>query len=485
MQTVSCPSCGAPVEFRSHASVMAVCGYCRASVIKDADQVKDLGKISAVLEDFSPIQIGTAGLHGGRGFTVVGRIQLRYAQGLWNEWYLLFDDGSGAWLGDSSGLFTLTTVREMAQPLPGFHEIVPGQPTQIGAEHYIASEKREAECIGGEGELPFRVGDGWAIRVADFRDGAAFLTLDYTDGPTPVVYSGQSVQLPELRCQLLRDDEQIKASAGKYRARLDTLDCPSCGSAINYVPGRTSSLVCPGCATTLDASGPQATVLAAGESVKRIFNTLALGATGNIMGSAHTVIGAMVRTDEEGSEWTEYLVYSPRAGFFWLVETDEGWFRATVLPTWPETGSPAANSTRLESQTYTKLYDYTATVRHAAGAFNWRVSVGDQVRVSEFESGQMTLAAELTDAELTWSRSTPVAFDQIKTWFGTGVEGAGPANAAKPSSLLSTQMKFVWWILGLNAVPTLFAFGDTFFMTIAALVALFYPASYFQNGEDK
>ncbi|UUZ50173.1 DUF4178 domain-containing protein [Massilia sp. B-10] len=144
-----------------------------------------------------------------------------------------------------------------------------------------------------------------------------------------------------------------------------------------------------------------------------------------------------------------------------------------------------ANSTRLESQTYTKLYDYTATVRHAAGAFNWRVSVGDQVRVSEFESGQTTLAAELTDAELTWSRSTPVAFDQIKTWFGTGVEGAGPANAAKPSSLLSTQMKFVWWILGLNAIPTLFAFGDTFFMTIAALVALFYPASYFQNGEDK
>ncbi|UUZ50172.1 hypothetical protein LP420_09410 [Massilia sp. B-10] len=49
--------------------------------------------------------------------------------------------------------------------------------------------------------------------MADFRDGAAFLTLDYTDGPTPVVYSGQSVQLPELRCQLLRDDEQIKASS--------------------------------------------------------------------------------------------------------------------------------------------------------------------------------------------------------------------------------------------------------------------------------
>jgi hypothetical protein len=485
MQTVSCPSCGAPVEFRSHASVMAVCGYCRAAVIKDADAVKDLGKISAVLEDFSPIQIGTAGRHGDRGFTVVGRIQLRYEQGMWNEWYLLFEDGSGAWLGDSSGLYTITSAREVAPPLPDFHDIVPGQRSQIGGEQYTASEKREGECIGGEGELPFRVGDGWAIRVADFRRGSTFLTLDYTDGTTPIVYSGMAVQLPELKCQLLRDDEQIKASAGKYRARLDTLDCPSCGSAIKYVPGAASNLVCPGCATRLDASGPQATVLAAGEKVDQIINTLALGASGTIMGSVHTVIGAMVRTDDEGSEWTEYLVYSARAGFFWLVETDEGWSRATVMPNWPDWSVTSGDTVTLEHQTVTKLYDYNATVRYAAGAFNWRVAAGDVVRVSEFESGQTKLAAERTDAELTWSRSTPVAFDQIKAWFGADVRGSGPAaKAGATSSLLSTQMKFVWWILGLNAIPILFAFGDTFILTAAALIALFYPASYFQNDEN-
>jgi hypothetical protein len=484
MQTVSCPSCGAPVEFRSHASVMAVCGYCRASVIKDADAVKDLGKISAVLEDFSPIQIGTAGRHGDRGFTVVGRIQLRYAQGMWNEWYLLFDDGSGAWLGDSSGLYTITRARAVAAPLPDFHAIVPGQRFEIDGEDFTASERREAECIGGEGELPFRVGDGWAIRVADFRSGSRFLTLDYTDGAIPMVYSGLAVRLPELQCQLLRDDEQIKASTGRYRARLDTLDCPSCGSGIKYIPGATASLVCPGCGSALDASGPEARVLAAGESVERMINTLSLGASATIMGSIVTVIGAMVRTDDEGSEWTEYLVYGVRTGFFWLVETDEGWFRADVMPAWPA-GSAENHAVNLEKQTYTKLYDYTATVRYAAGAFNWRVSAGDTVQVAEFENGQTKLAAERTESELTWSRSTPVAFDQIKSWFGASVRGSGPANAVQPSSLLSTQMKFVWWILGLNAIPTLFAFGETYFMTIAALVAIFYPASYFQNGDDK
>ena len=81
MQIVSCPSCGAEVSFRSHASVMAVCEYCNTRVLKDADAVKDMGKMSAVLEDYSPLQLNTSGVLGGRQFTVVGRIQLRYSAG--------------------------------------------------------------------------------------------------------------------------------------------------------------------------------------------------------------------------------------------------------------------------------------------------------------------------------------------------------------------------------------------------------------------
>src|SRR4051812_35173734 len=128
MQIVSCPSCGAEVKFRSHAAVCAVCEFCRATVVKDAGAVKDLGKMSSVLEDFTPIQIGTAGVLGGRNFSVIGRIQLRYSAGMWNEWFLLFDDTSTSWLGDSSGLYTITTERPAEGPLPSFAEIVPGQP---------------------------------------------------------------------------------------------------------------------------------------------------------------------------------------------------------------------------------------------------------------------------------------------------------------------------------------------------------------------
>ncbi|EEF23643.1 conserved hypothetical protein, partial [Ricinus communis] len=154
MQIVSCPSCGAEVTFRSHASVMAVCEYCSTRVLKDADAVKDLGKMSSVLEDYSPIQIGTAGVLGGRPFTVVGRIQLRYSAGMWNEWYLLFDDGKTAWLGDSSGMYTITAEYEGEIGTQPFEALAPGRTYSIGNGMYTAAEIRVADYIGGQGELP-------------------------------------------------------------------------------------------------------------------------------------------------------------------------------------------------------------------------------------------------------------------------------------------------------------------------------------------
>ncbi len=484
MQIVSCPSCGAQVQFRSHASVVAVCEYCRATVMKDADAVRDLGKMSSVLEDFTPIQVGTTGVVGGRQFSVVGRIQLRYSAGMWNEWFLSFDDGGTGWLGDSSGLYTVTTETQASGELPSFDDIVPGKVYTISERHFTASEKRVADCIGGQGELPFRVGAGWQARVADLREGEAFATLDYSDSDTPVFYNGVAVTLEEIKCQLLREDEQIKESAGRYRGKLDALECPSCGTAIKYLPGVTTSLVCPSCQAQLDAAGPQAQILAQGEKVESVRTTIPLGATAKIGGADYQVIGAMVRADDEGSEWTEYLLYNTRSAFFWLVETDEGWSRANVMPRWPAWESTAASRAVLDKLNYQKLYEYPATVQFAAGAFNWRVAAGDVVHVFEFANGQTKLAAELTAEELTWSRSTPVAEDQLKTWFGDQLRGSVAAKATAATLPSSSQaQKFLWWILGLNAIPLLFNFSGTIFYVLIALLAIFLPPKMFAPAD--
>ena len=485
MQTVSCPSCGAEVHFRSHASVLAVCEYCHSTILKDADSVKDVGKMSAVLEDYSRIQIGTAGVYDGRHFTVVGRIQQRYSAGTWNEWYVLFDDTSTGWLGDSSGLYTLTaeiTDPKMLANLPAFAELLPGRQYQIDGVPYTVAEVRNAECIAGQGELPFKVGAGWRIQVADLRSYSSFITLDYTDGPQPVLYLGFAVTLESLQCQLLRDDDAIAKSAGKYRGKLDALDCPSCGSGIKYVPGAAAQLVCPACHAQLDASGQEAQVLTIGKQVHdNVDITLELGASAKINNADFTVIGMMRRADDEGSEWNEYLLYNARAGFFWLVETDEGWSRSNVLPNWPSWTSLDAASCTLDGATYRKLYDYGSQVVYAAGAFNWKVAVGDSTRVYEFEQGQTKLAAELTGEEMTWSRSVPVAYDQMAAWFGAAFHGAIKTTNIQLSHRGIAKV-FIVIVLVLNAIPMFVSFSSTMMWSLLGCLALFLPAVFLDKN---
>ncbi|TFW29540.1 DUF4178 domain-containing protein [Massilia horti] len=486
MQNVSCPSCGAPVQFKSHASVMAVCEYCHATVVKDAEGVKDLGKMSSVLEDYSRIQVGTAGRLGQRSFTVVGRIQLRYSAGMWNEWYLLFDDGGSGWLGDSSGMYVVTTERELGAAWPPFDEIRIGKEYAFGGGRYAASERRVADCIGGQGELPMRVGAGWQARVADFRSGTGFATLDYSDGEQPVLYCGTAVTLEEMQCQLLREDEQIKESAGKYRGHVASLECPTCGTAISYLPGLTSHIVCQSCHTQLDAASPQVQVLAKGAALEHVSFTLPLGATANINGNEYSVTGAMKRRDGEGTAWSEYLLYSTRAGFLWLVETTEGWSRALVMHDWPAPVNPDASQLVVDKQGFKREYGYAARVEYAAGAFNWRVTVGDEVQVVEFAQGQTRLAAEFTPEELTWSRSTPVAYDQITAWFGQqATRLAARTPPGLPVKLETMAKNFMVAIVLMNLIPLIFNTGGSIGWVLFGLAAIYLPSQFIGGGVPK
>jgi len=489
MQTVSCPSCGAEVNFRSHASVMAVCEYCNTRVLKEAGAVKDLGKISSVLEDYSPIQVGTSGVLGGRNFNVVGRIQLKYDAGMWNEWYIVFDDATSGWLGDASGQYMVTTLRAPdGNVLPTFEELQPGKPYQLAGERYMAADVRSSRCIGGQGELPFKVGDGWEVKAADFRRGEQFLTIDYSDEGPPLLYTGVAVTLEAMQCQLLRDVEDIKRTTGRYRGKLDALDCPNCGTQIKYLPGMTASLVCQSCHTQIDAASPKAEVIAIGEKLERERFTLPLGATGKLGNQDFTIIGVMRRADDEGSSWTEYLLYGSRNGFTWLVETEDGWTRANVLDQWPEAKSLDSQTATLDKADFNKLYDYNSVVTYAAGAFNWRVQVGDHTHVYEYRRQQVTLAAELTTTELGWSRSTPVAWDQLKAWFGDAVKGEPRSSAvAEDSGKDRYKRSAKNWMMGmvaLNAIPLLFNFGGTIGPTIFACLALYVPAWVMDAMDD-
>ena len=53
-----------------------------------------------------------AAARGTRGFTLVGRLQLDYGQGPWNEWYAAFDDGDWGWVAEAQGKVSTPDARE-------------------------------------------------------------------------------------------------------------------------------------------------------------------------------------------------------------------------------------------------------------------------------------------------------------------------------------------------------------------------------------
>ena len=244
----------------------------------------------------------------------------------------------------------------------------------------------------------------------------------------PVVYRGRAVTLDALKPQLLRDPETIKDEAGRFKGRVSNLECPSCGASIAFSPGATTHLSCPACHATIDVTSSVAEVIAAARRMDAVQTTVPLGAKATIATVAYSVIGLMRRAEvsDEAGEWTEYLLYTPQTGsqaaFVWLVETTDGWECSEVLDVWPFWF--AADQATDGGATYRRLYDYNAVVKYAAGAFNWKVEIGDVTRITEFQSGTAKLAAESNDSELTWSRSTPVAPATIAAWFGNQVDAA-------------------------------------------------------------
>ena len=105
---MNCPSCGAGIGFRSERAPYAVCTSCQTMVVRKNLDIEALGKVAECQPDGSPISVGTQGGYQSKAFQVIGRIQLAYEGGYWNEWYLQFSDNSNGWLGEALGQYFIS-----------------------------------------------------------------------------------------------------------------------------------------------------------------------------------------------------------------------------------------------------------------------------------------------------------------------------------------------------------------------------------------
>lgn len=200
-----CPSCGAPLKFESSISLTAVCAYCRGIALRKDLDLELLGKAAQLLEDGSPLRLGSVGVFEGRPFILAGRMQLKFDTGYWNEWNLRFEDEGQGWLGEAQGYFAVTFPLKTNGPLPAYDSLSVGQELTLGETVYTVKEKRLAEYLSAEGELPFPPPLGEKAPLADLAgDGRRCATLDYSE-EKPLVFAGTYADFEALKFDRLRE----------------------------------------------------------------------------------------------------------------------------------------------------------------------------------------------------------------------------------------------------------------------------------------
>ena len=205
--TANCPACGAPVTFRFSNAVQTVCGYCHSILVRRDVDVERVGQASDVPDDASPIQLGSDGLYAGKSFSVAGRIIYGYELGTWNEWHIVFNDGSSGWLSDAQLEYAVTVAVPSPGPLPERGAVKPGQVFQWQQTNYQVSTITLARYNGVEGELPFEYWDKSAVWFIDLMTAdSRFATVDYSEQP-PLLFLGEAVEFDSLQLKNLRDFE--------------------------------------------------------------------------------------------------------------------------------------------------------------------------------------------------------------------------------------------------------------------------------------
>ena len=205
--TAICPNCGASIRFRWSSAIQTTCEYCKSILVRDDVNLTKVGQVADLPPDISPIQIGTEGVYRDTAFQVIGRIIYSHDVGAWNEWHLLFSNGSSGWLSDAQAEYAVSFVSVPESPLPGPGEVYRGWELAQQGVKLAVTVLTEASYEGVEGELPFQYWDKTKCSFADLRSNdGRFATIDYTENP-PLLFLGEFVEFEALRLVNLKEFE--------------------------------------------------------------------------------------------------------------------------------------------------------------------------------------------------------------------------------------------------------------------------------------
>lgn len=429
----ACPSCGAEIEFRYDDTFVRVCSYCRAAVQRTDRGVDSLGKVADLVPMDSPLRLFADGQLGSQSFILVGMAQLRHgAGGLTQEWYAKFS-GSWGWLAEAQGRFYMTFEVEGAK-LPPRSELYPGMqielPTMLGATRtFTVSEVGQATYLGVNGELPFRLVPNSTYEFADLSDGEGnFATIDYGGhGDTPALYVGQQVTLADLHIAGGEVGPPPGATVSSQR-----LACPNCNAPIElFAPDQALRAACGYCNHLLDVQSGTLTVLA---KLNKATPAIPLGTRGTFAEGEMTVIGYVQRSAQIEGTWypfDEYLLYEPKIGFRWLVQSDGHW--SYVQPIAVGAVEHLGDAVRYDDVKLRLFQSAPLRVDTVLGEFYWKVAENELVNGEDYVAPPAMVSRETSHAEETWSLSTYLKRRDVEQAFGGKLSHVGTPVGVAPN----------------------------------------------------
>ncbi len=198
---INCPACGAECPSTLKYAKLLGCLYCKTTLFLEDDAVKYAGEKSVITILPSILSRGKRYKYRQWQFQVYGRIQFEYSNGLWDEWWVVLDNGEGKWISVDEGDIAIQSPIDVNSQIPAYTEIQIGQKITLSDRliDMTVTEKNECMCKGIEGELPEVITLGEKHDYVHLSRGANLLaTVEYFDGKTQV-YDGQWIDPFDLK----------------------------------------------------------------------------------------------------------------------------------------------------------------------------------------------------------------------------------------------------------------------------------------------
>lgn len=475
--SVNCPTCGSRVSFRGEFSTHAVCGSCDSLLVRQGARVDQIGKVAELQPDGSPLRVGTQGQYDGRSFEVLGRIQLAYGDGYWNEWYLLYADGQTGWLGEAMGEYFINTQAKTSGGLPSASDLAPGDGLSLGGVAYVTMSVITNRVVSFEGELPFVVETQSDFQTADLRsaEGKA-ATIDYSESP-PLLFLGEYRPFQDFAFRGLRQDgegDDEGAASSLASEGVSHFNCPTCAAPHTVSGGvRSKVLVCEYCGSAVDISNPKLEIMWREERMREEVQrgvSLPLGSQARVDAEVFTLIGLLKKSvTYEGIKypWVEYLLYHRLRGYRWLVESDGHFTWMEPVAGLPMRGSqpvtrPDECNLTYEGRTYRHFQTSNPRVDAVAGEFYWRVRAREEATNFDYVGPPHLLSLEISENGFVWSHGRYLEHEEVQAMFGL-TKRLRPAMGVAPAqpNPYDSSFRAIWrtfWV-ALVAGMALMVFG--------------------------